>query len=104
MATARASCEKCIPNMYGLPSQQSELTILPGVPPGWFEAFGGWTAYTASQFTNNADAGGMAPVDFNVCFDDAATRGSPGVSVVFAQITSWTLAAAPCRRSEQHLC
>ena len=42
------------------------------VTPGEFTPFGGWTSYAARQFTDNAAAGRLSPVDFNVCFDDDA--------------------------------
>jgi GH25 family lysozyme M1 (1,4-beta-N-acetylmuramidase) len=51
---------------------QDPREILKDVTPGYFEAFGGWNAYAARQFTNDALAGGFSGVDFNVCFDDAA--------------------------------
>ena len=55
-------------------------TILKDVTPGLFEAFGGWTAYVARQFTDNAVAGGFGVVDFNVCFDDEAYERLFGTS------------------------
>ena len=46
--------------------------IVNDVTPGLFTPFGGWDAYAARQFTDQAVAGGFGTVDFNVCFDDAA--------------------------------
>ena len=38
---------------------QDPRDILKDVTPGWFQAFGGWSAYAARPFTNDALAGGF---------------------------------------------